>query len=40
MKLKHYLIVGLVLVGSLYAWHMYSTHGTFKQSLSGLGISR
>lgn len=40
MKSKHWLIFALIGVGALYVLHMYSTHGTFKQSLAGLGINR
>lgn len=40
MKITHMLIIALVAIGGLYAWHMFSTHGTFKSGLAGLGVTR
>ena len=40
IKTHHVLGTALLFVGLLYVFHMYSNHGTFKQSLSGLGINR
>jgi len=38
MKLRHYLILALIAVGGLYAWHIYSQHGGVSGFKSGLGI--
>lgn len=38
MRLKHYLILALIIVGGLYVWHMYSTHGGVGGFKQGLGI--
>ena len=42
MTIKKHHVLGtlLLLVGLLYVFHMYSTHGTFKSGLAGLGINR
>jgi hypothetical protein len=38
---KHHLFATVaILVGALYVFHMWNTHGTFKQTLSGIGINR
>lgn len=29
-----------VIVGALYLFHMWNTHGTFKSTLAGIGITR
>ncbi len=39
-KTHHLLIATLIIVGGLYIFHMWYTHGTFKQTLSGVGINR
>lgn len=38
MRTKHYLILALVVVGSLYVWHVYSQHGGMGGFKTGLGI--
>ena len=38
MKLKHWVIVGLVLVGGLYLFHNYIGHGGVNGVKSGLGF--
>lgn len=40
MKMQHWAIVTLTIVGLAYAYHMFASHGTFKQGLAGLGINR
>jgi hypothetical protein len=40
IKKHHLAITVLILVGALYVFHMWNTHGTFKQTLSGIGINR
>lgn len=41
MMKKHHIAYTVVLViGALYLFHMWSQHGTFKGTLSGLGINR
>jgi hypothetical protein len=42
MKLKTHHVLGtlLVIIGALYVFHMWNTHGTFKGTLSGIGINR
>lgn len=39
MKLKHWVIIGLVAIGALYLWHNYSMHGGTTGLKSGLGLS-
>lgn len=36
--MKHWVIVGLVVVALLYVWHVYSGHGGFAGFKQGLGI--
>jgi hypothetical protein len=38
MKLKHWVLVSLILVGGLYVWHTYSMHGGTSGFKAGLGI--
>lgn len=38
MKLVHWLVIGLVLVGGLYMWHNYTSHGGVQGVKSGLGL--
>lgn len=38
MKLKHLVFLALLLVGGLYLWHNYSSHGGVAGLKSGLGI--
>lgn len=38
MRAKHYLVLALVIVGGLYAWHIYSQHGGVSGFKSGLGV--
>lgn len=38
MRLKHYLILALIIVGALYVWHIYSQHGGTAGFKTGLGI--
>lgn len=40
IKGKHLAWTVAALVGAFYLFHMWATHGTFKQTLSGIGISR
>lgn len=41
MRVKHYVIVGLLIVGLLYVYHMFVANpGGIKAGLSGLGINR
>jgi hypothetical protein len=40
MKAKHWVITGFIVVGALYVWHMWSSHGSFKSAAAGLGINR
>jgi hypothetical protein len=40
MKTTHWVIITLTIVGVLYAWHMWSTHGSFKSFTQGLGVNR
>lgn len=41
MKMKNYVIVGLLIVGLLYVYHMFvAQKGTLQGALSGLGINR
>lgn len=40
LKMTHIALVLLTLVGLVYVWHMYTTHGTFNSFKSGLGITR
>lgn len=37
---KFHIVTGaLIIIGALYVWHMYNTHGTGKSALQGLGIN-
>lgn len=41
MKIKHYAIIGLLIVGLLYVYHtMVANPGGAKKFLGGLGINR
>jgi hypothetical protein len=40
IKKHHIAITVLIVVGAAYLWHMWNQHGTFKQTLSGIGINR
>jgi hypothetical protein len=42
MTIKKHHILGTVLavVGALFVFHMWKSHGTFSSSLSNLGINR
>jgi hypothetical protein len=41
VKIKHYLFVGLLVVGLLYVYHMMiAQKGSASSLLSGLGINR
>lgn len=39
MKLKHWLIMGLVVIGGLYVGHVYFSHGGFMGFREGIGLS-
>jgi hypothetical protein len=39
-KAHHIAWTVATLVGALYLFHMWSTHGTFKSTAAGLGINR
>ena len=38
VKLKHWVIVGLALVGALYVFHNYTAHGGVNGVKSGFGF--
>lgn len=38
MGIKHYLALALIVVGGLYAYHIYSQHGGLSGFKSGLGV--
>jgi hypothetical protein len=38
MRLKHWIGLGFVIVGILFVWHIYSSHGGVGGFKSGLGI--
>lgn len=38
MRLKHWLILALIAVGALYAFHIYSQHGGVAGFKTGLGV--
>lgn len=38
MKLKHYVFLALVLVGGLYLFHNYRSHGGVSGVKQGLGL--
>jgi len=38
VKLKHYLIIALILVGGLYVFHILRQHGGVSGFKSGLGV--
>ena len=42
MKIKavHAAFTLAAVIGALYVWHMYRSHGTGKTFLSGLGVNR
>lgn len=40
IKGKHWAWTIAAIVGFFYLFHMWNQHGTFKQTLSGIGISR
>lgn len=41
MKVKHYFVVGILLVGLLYVYHTFVANpGGVKAGLAGLGINR
>jgi hypothetical protein len=40
MKKHHIAYTILAVVGALYIFHMYKSHGTFSGALSGLGVSK
>lgn len=41
MRAKHYVIFGLLIVGTLYVYHNFvANKGSLKTGLSGLGINR
>ena len=40
MNAKHWLIVALIIIGTLYVFHMWNTHGSFSQFKSGIGVNR
>lgn len=40
MKMQHWVIVTLSIVGIMYMYHLYASHGSFKTGLAGLGINR
>lgn len=41
MKTRHYVYMGLLIVGFLYVYHMFIANpGTLKGGLRGLGINR
>lgn len=39
MKVKHWIIVILILIGALFLWHNYQSHGGVGGVKTGLGIS-
>lgn len=39
-KSKHIAWFVAAVVGFFYLFHMWNSHGTFKQTLSGIGITR
>lgn len=38
MRLKHWVLIGFVLVGLLYVVHMFTSHGGMTGFTSGLGL--
>lgn len=38
MKLKHMFVVALAILGGLYVWHIYSSHGGTAGFRQGLGL--
>ena len=38
MKLKHLFALALVVIGALFLWHLYASHGGVSGFKSGLGI--
>lgn len=41
MKVRHYIVIGLLLIGLLYVYHTFIANpGGFKAGLRGLGINR
>lgn len=41
MRVKHYIVVGLLIVGLLYVYHMFVANPNgLKSGLAGLGINR
>lgn len=38
MKVKHWLFLGFVVIGLLYVFHIYSSHGGVSGFKSGLGV--
>ena len=38
MKLKHWVVIGLVLIGALYVIHNFTLHGGVSGVKSGFGI--
>lgn len=41
MKMKHYVVLGLLIIGSLYVYHNFiANKNGLKSGLMGLGINR
>lgn len=38
MKVKHWIVIVLLLIGGLFLWHNYQGHGGFGGIKTGLGI--
>ena len=38
MKLKHWFGVALVIIGALFLWHLYQSHGGVGGLKAGLGV--
>lgn len=41
MRTRHYVILGLIIIGSLYVYHNFvANKGSLKSGLAGIGINR
>lgn len=41
MRMKHYIVLGLLIIGSLYVYHNFvANKGSLKTGLAGIGINR
>lgn len=38
LRIVHILFIVSAAIGLLYAWHMYSSHGSFSSAKAGLGV--